>query len=82
MISRAGSSRKSPADAKPPPMTTICGRKTFTKLPIAAPSFRPIPSRISTAVASPSAASRTSRCASTAGPNASCASFVAAVPLT
>src|SRR5262249_52746644 len=40
MISSAGSSRKSPADAKPPPITTICGRKTFTKLPIAAPSFR------------------------------------------
>src|SRR5690349_2076807 len=60
IVSPAGPSRKSPADAKPPPMTTSWGRKMFTKLPIAAPSFRPIPSRISTAVESPSAASRTS----------------------
>src|SRR5439155_144757 len=82
IVSRAGSSRKSPAEAKPPPMTTSWGLKMFTKLPMAAPSFRPISSRISTAVESPSAASRTSRCASTAGPNASCASFAAAVPLT
>src|SRR5439155_13567468 len=53
IVSRAGSSRKSPAEAKPPPMTTSWGLKMFTKLPTAAPSFRPISSRISTAVESP-----------------------------
>src|SRR5919198_841882 len=78
--SRAGSRRKSPAAENPPPTTTSSGLKTFTRLTMPAPSRWPNSPRTSTAVWSPSFASRTSRWASTAGPKCSFAAVVAAWP--
>ena len=62
-------------------MTTISGSKMSTKVAIPAPRYRPMPPMISRAWRSPSRASRVSRCASAAGPNASCARWVARTPV-
>ena len=68
------------APPKPPPTTISSGSKMLTNETMPAPRWRPIPRAIARARSSPSSARRTSRCASAAGPNASCARRVAACP--
>src|SRR5579862_3647933 len=66
----------------PPPMTSTCGSKMFTNEPMPEPRYPPMSARIPRAISSPSFASRTRRCASAAGPNASRAAAAAATPVT